>query len=817
MSFETASVTSCGQSLLARATATNKLVFVNARIETTTRTASAIGNATSLPTLTNPVTGSINSVTYSLNQTRVTVRFNNLATTANFHTVWLMAKLANEADSVAVPICAIVSSEPVYIPTTSQSDTHIDIHMNLSFVRANGTVSITEGPAWMISDHEQYRAEVRAEFDDVEADIAELQDTYVTKATNQTISGQKTFSSATQMNSTLKVTGSTTLSTTTTGTLTAGTVSSYSQSPRTASTSDSTGYDLGASNKRWKNIYGRHGNFEASISTDGDLNVSGDCTFDGYTDVGSLLVNGATNLCDDLYACDIYSGGHYPDGGATPTSGCDLGDIDKLWRYVYAQHGDFKSSLTTDGTLSVTGESTLTGNTTIGGTLDVTGDTTLGTTTTESLTSDAISSYSHTPRTASTSSSTGYNLGASDNRWKYVYARYGNFSYSLNVDGTVTATTFSGDLSGKFTTARNIDGMAFDGSASITHFGTCDTAAGTAAKTVSLSGFSLVTGARILVKFTNSNTASSPTLNVNGTGAVRIYLRVNTSASTSNVTSWEAGDTIEFVYDGTYWLKVNHTTNISGNAATATSATSSTYATYLRYSTTTVLTAAGTSTVTSAATIRPTTSGSYSLGSGTYKWNYIYANYLGSSSYSLTGAYITSAYCTNLYSSGTSAVKCLSLGTNTSYANDLEIPGSNADGSRGYLHPSNDYGVDLGEANHCFNKLYVKDIKAYGTIDGTLSDDIYSAITSRLYGTSVGSIGLFQYKRSSYNSTISRGTLLNNGTLKQCGFSADSDNARICFEAPGSTVSGTWKLINEVAAARTSGYVYCLVLAVRTA
>ena len=64
MSFEIASVTTCGQELLARATATNKLVFVNAKIETTARTAEAIGSATSLPTLTNPVDGAINSVTY---------------------------------------------------------------------------------------------------------------------------------------------------------------------------------------------------------------------------------------------------------------------------------------------------------------------------------------------------------------------------------------------------------------------------------------------------------------------------------------------------------------------------------------------------------------------------------------------------------------------------------------------------------------------------------------------------------------------------------------------------------------------------------
>lgn len=46
-------------------------------------------------------------------------------------------------------------------------------------------------------------------------------------------------------------------------------------------------------------------------------------------------------------------------------------------------------------------------------------------------------------------------------------------------------------------TARTIDGVSFNGSAAITHYGACSTAAATAAKTVTLAGFSLVSGARV--------------------------------------------------------------------------------------------------------------------------------------------------------------------------------------------------------------------------------------------------------------------------------------------------------------------------------
>ena len=99
----------------------------------------------------------------------------------------------------------------------------------------------------------------------------------------------------------------------------------------------------------------------------------------------------------------------------------------------------------------------------------------------------------------------------------------------------------------KLATSRTIDGVSFNGSANITHFGTCSTAAATAAKVVSLTGFTLATGARVSVKFTVANTASSPTLNVNNTGAKPIY-HMGSAISSEYLA---ANRIYTFIYDGT--------------------------------------------------------------------------------------------------------------------------------------------------------------------------------------------------------------------------------------------------------------------------
>lgn len=120
-----------------------------------------------------------------------------------------------------------------------------------------------------------------------------------------------------------------------------------------------------------------------------------------------------------------------------------------------------------------------------------------------------------------------------------------------NNSGYITSSTNVASAT-KLQTERAIDGVNFDGSAAITHFGTCATEAATAAKVVSLTSFTLVTGARITVKFTVTNTAASPTLNVNGTGAKPIVYR----GSAISAGYLAANRVYEFVYDGTNYALV---------------------------------------------------------------------------------------------------------------------------------------------------------------------------------------------------------------------------------------------------------------------
>lgn len=91
---------------------------------------------------------------------------------------------------------------------------------------------------------------------------------------------------------------------------------------------------------------------------------------------------------------------------------------------------------------------------------------------------------------------------------------------------------------------------------------TCSTAAGTTAKVATLQtssrNFSLATGVRVAVTFQYGNTAATPTLNVNSTGAKTIAVATSATAkATGNGTTyntWGPYETVLFTYDGTYWV-----------------------------------------------------------------------------------------------------------------------------------------------------------------------------------------------------------------------------------------------------------------------
>lgn len=90
----------------------------------------------------------------------------------------------------------------------------------------------------------------------------------------------------------------------------------------------------------------------------------------------------------------------------------------------------------------------------------------------------------------------------------------------------------------------------------ITNYAECSTNGNIAAKTASITNFKLITGARVLIKFTHANTASSPSLNVSGTGAKFITLYGTASMGVGiTTTGWADGAIVPFTYDGTYWVR----------------------------------------------------------------------------------------------------------------------------------------------------------------------------------------------------------------------------------------------------------------------
>lgn len=138
-----------------------------------------------------------------------------------------------------------------------------------------------------------------------------------------------------------------------------------------------------------------------------------------------------------------------------------------------------------------------------------------------------------------------------------------------NVDNTADANK-SVQSAGTLTTARSIDGVSFNGSANIIHFGTCSTAAATKAKEVkSIAGFTLTSGARALIKFTYGNTYVGATLNIyktssSGTGAKNLLYHGSTTVPLV------AGGVYEIVYDGTQYNIVGDIdTNTTYSVATA--------------------------------------------------------------------------------------------------------------------------------------------------------------------------------------------------------------------------------------------------------
>lgn len=126
---------------------------------------------------------------------------------------------------------------------------------------------------------------------------------------------------------------------------------------------------------------------------------------------------------------------------------------------------------------------------------------------------------------------------------------------------TVATTGSYDDLTDKPTAATG----------ALIYMGTCGTAAGTAAKVVTVATFPLqndlpIVGTVIGVKFANTNTASAPTLNVNDIGAKSIYYNSAVVTSTSATYGGSANRHLFYVWDGTYWVWLTQGTEANDNS-----------------------------------------------------------------------------------------------------------------------------------------------------------------------------------------------------------------------------------------------------------
>ena len=136
--------------------------------------------------------------------------------------------------------------------------------------------------------------------------------------------------------------------------------------------------------------------------------------------------------------------------------------------------------------------------------------------------------------------------------WELVSSPYSYYAYSSTKATSAT----------EWETSRVLNGLSVNGTRNLVNFGTCSTAGTIAAKTITINNgsyFSLSTGAEVTVKFTNTNTVSGLTLNVNGTGAKYIYYRGKNIPYHVIL----ANKLYTFRYDGSYWQLVGNASSLN--------------------------------------------------------------------------------------------------------------------------------------------------------------------------------------------------------------------------------------------------------------
>ena len=184
----------------------------------------------------------------------------------------------------------------------------------------------------------------------------------------------------------------------------------------------------------------------------------------------------------------------------------------------------------------------------------------------------SLSGTTFSVKTGYTTSGNNRKVQADANGNLYVVQKDDNTTYTAGDGLQLSGTEFSAKTG--YTTSGNNRAVQTDANGNLyvvqkdnndntfkAFYGTCSTAATTATKDVTLAvttGWQLVAGTVVGVKFTNTNTAQNPKLNINSTGAKSIYVN-NAVLTTSNL--WYAGEANRvhyYMYDGSQWIFMGH-------------------------------------------------------------------------------------------------------------------------------------------------------------------------------------------------------------------------------------------------------------------
>jgi len=268
----------------------------------------------------------------------------------------------------------------------------------------------------------------------------------------------------------------------------------------------------------------------------------------GVSDAINLLTTDDSVPTDNDYYVSQYV------GGGTSTTTYHRRPISKIWEYI-------------KGKLSSIGSATQPVYFSNG--VPVATTYTLG----KSVPSNAV--FTDTTYSSKSAASGGTDVSLCTTGEKYTWNNKGTYSKpSGGIPKTDLASAVQTSLGKADTALQSHQTVKQDGvtGATVNRFGTCSTAADTAAKTVSITSgtFNLEAGARVSVKFTNANTAGTPTLNVNSKGAKNIFSK-GSQITTGSDKSLLAG-TVDFIYDGTQWHLIGNyidTNTTYSNASTS--------------------------------------------------------------------------------------------------------------------------------------------------------------------------------------------------------------------------------------------------------